>query len=117
MLVIDTYKGAAKSTMRIKDTGSAETHRSEDLRYNSVVAVNPGKYDVVLHNKDGVEKAKQSFNAVDHESYCLIRVGVEAHQGPPYPEEFVVFPLGGKAGTATMSVMSCLVALLLWHAL
>merc|ERR1719240_650368 len=37
--VIDTYKGSAKSSLKIQDEGSDK--RSESLRYNGVVAVNP----------------------------------------------------------------------------
>merc|ERR1719149_264560 len=38
--VIDTYKGSEKSSLKIKDTSDAKSARSEDLRYDSVVAVN-----------------------------------------------------------------------------
>merc|ERR1719420_1964436 len=46
--VIDTYKGKATATPRIK-----EAARSEELRYSSVVAVNPGRYEVELSDTDG----------------------------------------------------------------
>merc|ERR1719281_2287755 len=40
--IIDTYKGKAKATARIMDADSkAKQSRSEELRYDSVVAVNP----------------------------------------------------------------------------
>merc|ERR1719163_954229 len=42
--VIDTYKGAEKATLKIQDKADSKTARQEDLRYDSVVAVNPGKY-------------------------------------------------------------------------
>merc|ERR1719504_372231 len=47
--IIDTYKGKARATPRIKDAEVSQgtrSGRSEELRYNSVVAVNPGMYDV-----------------------------------------------------------------------
>merc|ERR550514_428592 len=44
--VLDTHKGAAKSEPRIQDTSNAKTQRSEELRFDSVVAVNPGHYEV-----------------------------------------------------------------------
>merc|ERR1719217_1861862 len=47
--VIDTYKGSAKSFPEISD-GS---QKQEKLRYNSVVAVNPGEYKVSLHEARG----------------------------------------------------------------
>merc|ERR1719428_1941795 len=45
--VIDTYKGSAKASLKIRDTAKAKTTRSEDLRYDSVVAVNPGEYECI----------------------------------------------------------------------
>merc|ERR1712032_348065 len=45
--VIDTFKGPARSVASIRDSGSRKA-RSEQLRYNSVVAVNPGIYNVPL---------------------------------------------------------------------
>merc|ERR1719379_1338901 len=41
--VIDTYKGASQATPRIKDRADAtKNSRSEELRFSSIVAVNPG---------------------------------------------------------------------------
>merc|ERR1719409_1806252 len=34
--VIDTYKGSAKSSLKIQDAEAAKTARSEELRYDSV---------------------------------------------------------------------------------
>jgi len=92
--VIDTYKGAAKSTMQIMDAakqGDAAA-RSEELRYDSVVAVNPGVYEVELKGADGKANAKSQLVALNHESYVIIRTGVEAQQGPAYPQELIVYP-------------------------
>merc|ERR1719182_792043 len=50
--VIDTYKGSEKATMKIKDSQKQKSARSEDLRYDSVVAVNPGEYEVALVSTD-----------------------------------------------------------------
>jgi len=92
--VIDTYKGAAKAMPHIKDAESEKKQhaRSEELRYDSVVAVNQGVYEVELTGQDGEVKAKDSLVALNHESYVVLRTGVEAQQGPSYPEEIVVFP-------------------------
>ena len=40
--VLDTYKGSEKASLKIQDAADAKTARSEELRYDSVVAVNPG---------------------------------------------------------------------------
>jgi len=91
--IIDTYKGAAKSEPRIMDAaGAGKNSRSEELRFESVVAVNPGEYEVALVGSDGKTKAKNSLVALNRESYIVLRTGVEAKQGPSYPQELVVYP-------------------------
>eukprot|EP00403_Amphidinium_massartii_P038604 CAMPEP_0178443810 /NCGR_PEP_ID=MMETSP0689_2-20121128/39117_1 /TAXON_ID=160604 /ORGANISM="Amphidinium massartii, Strain CS-259" /LENGTH=272 /DNA_ID=CAMNT_0020067889 /DNA_START=108 /DNA_END=926 /DNA_ORIENTATION=- len=91
--VIDTYKGSSKTTMKIKDAdGASASSREEDLRYDSVVAVNPGRYEVVLEDKDGKPESKSELVALNRESYVVLRTGVEAHNGPSYPQELIVFP-------------------------
>jgi len=96
--IIDTYKGAARATPKIKDAEAAKKGaRSEELRYDSVVAVNPGIYDVVLAGQDGETKAESKLVALNRESYVVLRTGVEAQQGPAYPQELVVFPQSDPA--------------------
>merc|ERR1719171_891001 len=51
--VIDTYKGSAKSHLKIMDDEQAKTARAEELRYDSVVALNKGKYQCMLESTDG----------------------------------------------------------------
>jgi len=89
--IIDTFKGAARSVPSIRDGGSNK-ERSEQLRYNSVVAVNPGIYQVVLTDSDGTEEAKGELVALNRESYVIMRTGVDAQQGPSFPQGLVVFP-------------------------
>merc|ERR1719237_1560328 len=91
--VIDTYKGTAKSEPRIMDVpGPGKNSRSEELRFESVVAVNPGVYDVALVGSDGKTRAKNSLVAKNRESFIILRTGVEAKQGTSYPQELVVYP-------------------------
>jgi hypothetical protein len=93
--VIDTYKGSARASPRIMDLPDAKIDsgmRSEELRYDSVVAVNPGKYEVVLAGQDGQPKAKTELVALNRESYVVLRTGVEAQRGESFPQELVVFP-------------------------
>lgn len=93
VVTIDTYEGVIKATPRIQDDGTTNTSRVEDLRYNTVVAVNPGKYEVVLVSPGGLQDAKRPLVALSGESYVVMRTGVEAqHGGESYPEEVVVFP-------------------------
>merc|ERR1719401_1324036 len=93
--------------------------RTEELRYDSVVAVNPGVYQVKLTEK-GQTKAKHELVALSRESYVVIRTGVQAIQGKSYPQELVVYPnsdpaaLQSKASVGPMSklVLLCAGALL-----
>jgi len=124
--VIDTFKGAARSTPRIMDAGDqakpGNMSRSEELRFDSVVAVNPGVYDVELMGSDGEMKSKSRLVALSQESYVIIRTGIEAMQGPAFPQELIVFPnsdvaaLQGYASTfASVSmIVSALVLSLQW---
>jgi hypothetical protein len=98
--VVDTYKGTEKATLKIQDHEDAKTSRSEELRFDSVVAVNPGKYDVNLIGSDGQVVAEKSLVALNRESYVVMRVGVKSQQGPSYPQELVVFP---KSDAAALS--------------
>jgi len=96
--VIDTYKGVAKAIPQIMDVaGKGKTSRSEELRYDSVVAINPGLYNVELVGSDSKAKAKSQLVALNHESYVVIRTGVEAQQGPAYPQELLIFPQSDPA--------------------
>jgi len=119
--VIDTFKGSARATPRIMDAESDHKNtRSEELRYDSVVAVNPGVYKVALNGADGETKAKSQLVALNHESYVILRVGVEAQQGTSYPQELVVYPnsdarlLHGAAciGCPTLNVLMILAAVI-----
>lgn len=99
VVIIDTYKGNARATPRIQDEAGGDQARSEPLRYNSVVAVNPGKYEVVLDLPDNssVQTAKSELVAVNRESYVVLRTGVEAQEGESFPEELVIFPKTDEA--------------------
>jgi len=104
--VLDTYKGEAKAELRIQDKTQSQINlRSEVLRFDNVVAVDPGVYEVLLLNEtSNSTKAKAELVAVPHEAYVVIRCGVEAQLGQRYPEELMVYPmsdrrnLGGSAG-------------------
>jgi len=90
--IIDTYKGTQRSSASIQDEAGRGKNRKEKLRFNSVVAVNPGKYQVVLTDADGEDEASQELVALNRESYVVIRTGVESQSGPSYDEELIVYP-------------------------
>jgi len=119
IVVLDTFKGKAKAHTSIMD---AATHlkkeqkdqaRSEELRFDSVVAVNPGRYEIALTGDDGETKAKAALVALDHESYVVLRTGVEAQAGPQYPQELVVFPQSDPSKLPSAASPTSMSALLL----
>jgi len=113
--VVDTYKGKARSTPRIMDAkAKGEENRSEDLRYDSVVAINQGLYEVELVGTDGKALSRSQFVALGRESYVLIRSGVEAQQGPAYPQELIVYPKSDIKAlhSSAMSVTQSSIAIL-----
>merc|ERR1719247_2281202 len=70
IVVLDTYKGEAKSHTSIMDAENdlkkdqKDKARSEELRFDSVVAVNPGRYQVALQGEDGMTKSKTDLVAL-----------------------------------------------------
>eukprot|EP00443_Scrippsiella_acuminata_P029795 CAMPEP_0115204474 /NCGR_PEP_ID=MMETSP0270-20121206/19187_1 /TAXON_ID=71861 /ORGANISM="Scrippsiella trochoidea, Strain CCMP3099" /LENGTH=398 /DNA_ID=CAMNT_0002617973 /DNA_START=102 /DNA_END=1297 /DNA_ORIENTATION=- len=79
--VLDTYKGHAKAALHVQDETGAQASRSEQLRFDSVVALNPGLFEVAMQGADGEMKARQRLVALNRESYVVIRCGVEAEEG------------------------------------
>lgn len=113
--VLDAFKGKAEAIPRIQDIKSQQDehveHRSEELRFDSVVAVNQGLYEVTLMNMAGEQKARHQLVALNRESYLVVRCGVQAAQGQSYPEELMVFPesdpraLGSAAKTSLFAAV------------
>jgi len=118
--VIDTYRGAGKATPRIQDIKAHhdpnQQVRSEELRFDSVMAVNPGMYEVTLEGTDGAITAKHDLVAFDRESYMVMRIGLEAEQGQSYPQDLMIFPQSDPARfsgsiSAVPSIFAALIAI------
>jgi len=106
--VLDTYKGRARSIPQIAD-GSK---REEKLKFNSVVAVNPGEYKVSL--LAGKKKSVlEDLVALNRESYVIIRVGVQGQSGPEYPEDLIVYPVSDPALLHSASACTSVPAILM----
>mmetsp|Transcript_84823 Transcript_84823/g.274148 ORF Transcript_84823/g.274148 Transcript_84823/m.274148 type:complete len:283 (+) Transcript_84823:186-1034(+) len=93
--VIDAYQGAAWSLPRIGESDSHGGTRTESLHYDTVVAIDPGIYHMTLIADGGGSaeaKAESDLVALRHESYVVMRTGVEGKEGPSYNEELVVYP-------------------------
>jgi len=96
--ILDVYKGAAKSLPKLMDLRTDDPKENgEELRFDSVVAVNPGLYAVELEDKDGKTQAHSELVCVNQESYVVLRSGVEAAHGTSFPQELIVFPQSDAA--------------------
>jgi hypothetical protein len=114
--VIDSYTGDAKSSVKIRDHKAGDKARQEELRYNSVVAVNPGDYECVLISSGGETKSKARLVAAEKESYIVLRVGVE-DAVKPYPEELMTYPkseLPAQSSASSISVCFTLLVVALF---
>jgi len=95
--VIDTYRGKATSELRVQDhEDHKEGHlRSELLRFDNVVAVTPGVYDLRLEAPSGKAVATDMLVADGRESYVVMRCGAEvseAGEAESFAESLLVFP-------------------------
>lgn len=94
--VIDAYHGKSGNqagAVRLVENmaqSAPQTPTEEDLKFNSVVAVNPGRYDVSITGN----VASLPLNAVGADKYVIMRLGneVEGTEGVQFPQELVVFP-------------------------
>lgn len=108
--VIDAYKGRAKVTTRIMDAaGQRSNARNEEIGFDSVVAVDPGVYEVELDGQNGT-LGKSQLVAKSHESYVVLRMGIEAQTGQSYPQELVVFPRSAAIASTPGLLVMLLVA-------
>lgn len=115
--VVDAYNGKATAkfgTVKISERLGAEADMKpveEELKFNSVVAVNPGQYGISL---GGLDTAIVPLDAGQKGKYVVLRVGVEGEmkQGGHYPSELVVFPSGAMRLSVTLvALVACLVGL------
>lgn len=116
--VLDAYRGKEKAIPRIQDVRKHQPEgvqqRSEELRYNSVVAVNQGMYEVVLEGAtDGQKKATHQLVALNRESYLVVRCGVQTEQGQAFPQELMVYPKSDPRELGGAAMYSLFVAALL----
>lgn len=112
--VIDAYRSKNdKSGGSVKITESLEaatadkapTKIEEDLKFNSVVAVNPGQYEISLTGEHKVKKVPLA--ATGAAKYVVMRLGIEDESGKnsKYPQELVVFPENGSPRLTCMSAL------------
>lgn len=117
--VIDAYRGG-KQSGQVKiiedspDSGdSAEKTRvEEELKFNSVVAVNPGKYQISLSGTGGSNATTVPLNAAGAAKYVVMRLGAEGDSthASQYPLELIVYPNAAAALTLRLTMALVTVA-------
>ena len=112
--VIDAYKGPAQADVRIQEEMGA-MNVSEQLRFGSVVVVDPGLYKVSLNKKGNATgntivaaatlpapaPAPTELVAESHQFYVILRCGLQGRDGAGYSEELVVYPRKDTQDLAT----------------
>lgn len=91
-----------------KPKEEAKPEKTEDLRFQSTLALNPGVYTVSLNNWAGNATSTDELTAVRHKNYVIFRTGIESEEGGTnWPEEITVYPKP-HAGAASQSVVLAL---------
>jgi len=115
---IDAYHGKAAGELKIKesltpgDKADRALEAEDDLRFSSVVAVNPGSYQIALLGDAG-DIAKLPLMANQEGKYVVMRIGSEggSSKAGHYPPELIVFP-NGSART-NLGVLAAFIAIAL----
>jgi len=95
--VVDAYHGNSSSSVNIIESMEelhGEEPLTEALRFNSVVAIAPGKYNVALLNTEARGNLTAvSLHAGNRAKCVIMRVGGTPQPGEvAFPQELVVFP-------------------------
>lgn len=106
-------------TTSLRQSGSKEKLRKQDLRFSTVVELKPGSYQMTLGTSTkGSSKARQvKLNALEHEAYVAIRLGFNDGKGAQWPEELLVFPRTTNLLESSQNSAACLPRGFSWGAL
>lgn len=99
--VVDAYHGNESTTPHIienlEEVEEGKPPLTEALRFGSVVAVAPGKYNVALLGQNATADLTVAPLQAGTRAKCVImRVGGGKFQGLAFPQELVVFPNSGR---------------------
>jgi len=83
--VVDAYAGQHVAKLTI-----TSPRAKEDLRYSSVIALNPGNYKVSLMGDQGQNMTSLDLEAGAAKNYVAMRVGID--DASTFPMELIVFP-------------------------
>lgn len=117
--VVDAYKGQKSGAVKIIENRQTLTDNQgadnaepleESLNFNSVVAINPGRYHVALFGTG--HDVAMPLSASNKAKYVVMRVGNDETKtgGSQYGQELIVFPSNsGAHRLAHLSLMAALV--------
>lgn len=122
LAVVDAYRGEEAGHLLIMDSASSQTakKRAEKLSFNTVMAVNPGKYEVALLDGSEASVAALPLEASSKGKFVVMRVGgvsasslAQMSQGQgSFGQELVVFAeVSSNARKACLSLLVSLGAL------
>lgn len=94
--------GSVKIAESLVEGQTTDSMVEEDLKFASVVAVNPGKYGVSL---SGVDKASLPLSVKGVGTYVVIKVGMEGDEKGNFPQELMVFPSGATRTAMRLSAL------------
>uniref|UniRef100_A0A7S1WG52 Uncharacterized protein n=1 Tax=Alexandrium catenella TaxID=2925 RepID=A0A7S1WG52_ALECA len=93
--LVDAFTGLKPTSLYLKE----KEHR-EALRFNSVITLTPGDYEVSMANSTGASQVAR-LKALQKERYVVIRVGNAANAtDKAYLEDMVVFPHSSSGANA-----------------
>mmetsp|Transcript_29995 Transcript_29995/g.90300 ORF Transcript_29995/g.90300 Transcript_29995/m.90300 type:complete len:226 (-) Transcript_29995:41-718(-) len=131
IVLVDAYSGKDRSRVKIMDTKSSagkmevQATRTENLAFNSVAALNPGMYTLMLQDSAGksISSAALQVEAKKGAKHVVMRVGISDDSGKvpanatAYPQELVIYSQGVQqaqgSGALRLPGLTASIALLL----
>mmetsp|Transcript_58823 Transcript_58823/g.110235 ORF Transcript_58823/g.110235 Transcript_58823/m.110235 type:complete len:284 (+) Transcript_58823:74-925(+) len=87
--LLDAFQGSSSSLVEIRPEDQNE-NAAESLRYNTVMALEEGDYQVVLQRGKG--KTEYELSAQSDEAYVMVRCGVNSDLLQSFKEELIIYP-------------------------
>jgi len=119
--VVDAYSGNETRSVNIIENSEAvvsgQTPLMEALRFNSVVAVPSGRYNIALLGAEALANmTTMPLLAESRAKLVIMRVGGRTHQGVAFPQELVIYPKNSAVDRGISMVCVMVVALFFFAA-
>lgn len=102
LAVVDAYRGDEAGHLRIMDRAKRGVQRSEDLTFNTVMTLNPGRYQVALLDAQEQLISSSPLDAKGKAKFVVLRIGNSelANASKVYPQSLMVFAEHDEADLA-----------------